>query len=156
MQNAEDPSPRALSLPSDDAKKARLMGYGLLAITMFIWGSFTLISRLGATQSMTAWDISALRLFTASIVLIPIQIYRREWRFLLDVRVLCLALVGGIAYTSFVYEGFSHAPAAHAAIWMNGLLPFWIVYLYALFVVIGFSLTIDWRDTMLSSTTGPL
>ena len=74
MQNAEDPSPRALSLPSDDAKKARLMGYGLLAITMFIWGSFTLISRLGATQSMTAWDISALRLFTASIVLIPIQI----------------------------------------------------------------------------------
>ena len=126
MQNAEDPSPRALSLPSDDAKKARLMGYGLLAITMFIWGSFTLISRLGATQSMTAWDISALRLFTASIVLIPIQIYRREWRFLLDVRVLCLALVGGIAYTSFVYEGFSHAPAAHAAIWMNGLLPFWI------------------------------
>jgi drug/metabolite transporter (DMT)-like permease len=125
MQSAEDQSQQSLSLPSDHAKKTRLMGYGLLAITMIIWGSFTLISRIGTTQVMTTWDIGALRFITASIILIPIQIYRREWRFLLDIRVLGLALVGGIAYTSFVYEGFSHAPAAHAAIWMNGLLPFW-------------------------------
>ena len=125
MQRAEDQSQQSLTLPSNQAKKTRLMGYGLLAITMIIWGSFTLISRIGTTQVMTTWDIGALRFVTASIILIPIQIYRREWRFLLDIRVLGLALVGGIAYTSFVYEGFSHAPAAHAAIWMNGLLPFW-------------------------------
>jgi drug/metabolite transporter (DMT)-like permease len=125
MPNAENQSQQGLSTITDQAKKTRLVGYGLLVITMIIWGSFTLISRVGTTQVMTTWDIGALRFMTASIVLIPIQIYRREWRFLFDLRVLGLALIGGIAYTSFVYEGFHHAPAAHAAIWMNGLLPFW-------------------------------
>jgi len=126
MQSIEDQAqlnPKPLSDHSPN--KTRLIGYALLVITMMIWGSFTLISRIGTTQVMTTWDIGALRFITASLVLIPIQIYRREWRFLFDIRVLGLALVGGIAYTTFVYEGFSHAPAAHAAIWMNGLLPFW-------------------------------
>ena len=59
-------------------KRTRLIGYLLLAATMLIWGSFTLLSRLGATQSMTSWDIGALRFVTAALVLIPIQIYRRE------------------------------------------------------------------------------
>jgi drug/metabolite transporter (DMT)-like permease len=124
VQNAEDQS-QTSTTSVDEAKRTRLIGYVLLATTMLIWGSFTLISRVGTTQIMTTWDIGALRFMTASLVLIPIQIYRREWRFLFDPRVLGLALVGGIAYTTFVYEGFSHAPAAHAAIWMNGLLPFW-------------------------------
>lgn len=113
--------------PSDLAliKRNRLIGYLLLAATMLIWGSFTLISRVGTTQVMTPWDIGALRFITATAILIPIQLYRREWRFLLDQRVWVLALIGGVAYTTMVYQGFSYAPAAHAAIWMNGLLPFW-------------------------------
>lgn len=113
------------TLSTDHVKRTRLIGYVLLATTMLIWGSFTLISRFGATQVMTTWDIGALRFMTASLVLIPIQIYRREWRFLFDPRVLVLALIGGVAYSILVYDGFGHAPAAHAAIWMNGLLPFW-------------------------------
>ena len=115
------------STPSDidQIKRNRMIGYLCLAITMLIWGSFTLISRVGTTQVMTTWDIGALRFITATLILIPIQLYRREWRFLLDRRVWVLALIGGIAYTSMVYQGFSTAPAAHAAIWMNGLLPFW-------------------------------
>lgn len=125
MQHTDDQSHQISSTLSDEAKKARLIGYVLLVITMLIWGSFTLISRVGATQVMTTWDIGALRFMTASLVLIPIQIYRREWRFLVDPRVLVLALIGGVAYSIFVYEGFGHAPAAHAAIWLNGLLPFW-------------------------------
>lgn len=125
MQLADDQSHQSPSTLSDQAKKTRLIGYSLLAITMLIWGSFTLISRVGATQVMTTWDMGALRFMTASLVLIPIQIYRREWRFLFDIRILVLALIGGVAYSIFVYEGFGHAPAAHAAIWLNGLLPFW-------------------------------
>lgn len=125
MLHAEDQDAQTPSSLSEQAKRTRLIGYSLLATTMLIWGSFTLISRFGATQVMTTWDIGALRFMTASLVLIPIQIYRREWRFLLDLRILVLALIGGVAYSIFVYEGFGHAPAAHAAIWMNGLLPFW-------------------------------
>lgn len=98
-------------------------GYLLLLITMLIWGSFTLMSRLGAKQDLTAWDITALRFATAFVVLMPIQLWRRELKFLLDKRVLWLALLGGIGYSCAVYSGFSYAPAAHAAIWLNGFLP---------------------------------
>ena len=125
MQEQDKPSLQSITTTAEQVKRTRLIGYALLATTMLIWGSFTLISRVGATQVMTTWDIGALRFMTASLVLIPIQIYRREWRFLFDMRVLVLALIGGVAYSIFVYAGFAHAPAAHAAIWMNGLLPFW-------------------------------
>lgn len=104
---------------ASDIKK----GYLLLLITMLIWGSFTLMSRLGAKQDLTAWDITALRFATAFVVLMPIQLWRRELKFLLDKRILWLALLGGIGYSCAVYSGFSYAPAAHAAIWLNGFLP---------------------------------
>lgn len=106
-------------IASTDTKK----GYLLLLITMLIWGSFTLMSRLGAKQDLTAWDITALRFATAFVVLMPIQLWRRELRFLLDTRILWLALLGGVGYSCAVYSGFSYAPAAHAAIWLNGFLP---------------------------------
>lgn len=98
-------------------------GYILLLVTMLIWGSFTLMSRLGAKQDLTAWDITALRFATAFVVLMPIQLWRRELAFLLDKRILWLALLGGVGYSCAVYSGFSYAPAAHAAIWLNGFLP---------------------------------
>jgi drug/metabolite transporter (DMT)-like permease len=106
-------------IASTDVKK----GYVLLLITMLIWGSFTLMSRLGAKQDLTAWDITALRFATAFVVLMPIQLWRRELKFLLDKRILWLALLGGVGYSCAVYSGFSYAPAAHAAIWLNGFLP---------------------------------
>lgn len=98
-------------------------GYILLLITMLIWGSFTLIARLGAKQALTPWDITALRFTTAFIVLMPIQLWRRELTFLWDKRIIWLALVGGLGYSCAVYSGFNYAPAAHAAIWLNGFLP---------------------------------
>lgn len=108
-----------IRIASTDTKK----GYLLLLITMLIWGSFTLMSRLGAKQDLTAWDITALRFATAFVVLMPIQLWRRELKFLLDTRILWLALLGGVGYSCAVYSGFSYAPAAHAAIWLNGFLP---------------------------------
>ncbi|XID74676.1 DMT family transporter [Alkanindiges sp. WGS2144] len=108
---------------SDSAASELRKGYLLLAITMLIWGSFTLMSRLGAKQDLSPWDITALRFIVAFLVLIPIQLWRREWRFLLDKRIVWLALLGGIGYSCAVYSGFNYAPAAHAAIWLNGFLP---------------------------------
>lgn len=98
-------------------------GYVLLIITMLIWGSFTLMARIGAKQTLTPWDITALRFATAFLVLLPIQLWKKEWQFLFDRRVLVLAALGGIGYSCAVYSGFSFAPAAHAAIWLNGFLP---------------------------------
>lgn len=81
------------------------------------------MSRIGAKQSLTPWDITALRFATAFLILLPIQLWKQEWRFLFDRRVLVLAFLGGIGYSCAVYSGFNFAPAAHAAIWLNGFLP---------------------------------
>jgi len=118
----------------DEARRQQLIGYGLLFATLLIWGSFTLISRIAAANSLTPWDVSGLRFAAAALVLIPIQWYRGQLRVLLDWRLFALALVGGLAYANFAYLGFNYAPAAHAAIWLNGMLPFWMAL--AAFVVL--------------------
>lgn len=100
------------------------IGYGLLAITMLIWGSFTLLSRWGTTGGLSPWDIAGLRFTTAATVLVPWLLWRGQWRFLWDRRVLWLGVLGGTLYSVLAYLGFAHAPAAHAAIWLNGMLPF--------------------------------
>ncbi len=110
---------------SREAARQQWMGYGLLAITMLIWGSFTLLSRWGATQSLTPWDIAGLRFATAAVVLVPwLLLWRRQWQFLCDRRMLALGVLGGTLYSVLAYLGFAYAPAAHAAIWLNGMLPF--------------------------------
>lgn len=130
-----------MSTTSSETKK----GYVLLIVTMLIWGSFTLMSRIGAKQDLSAWDITALRFATAFVVLLPIQIWRRELRFLLDSRFFALALLGGVGYSCTVYSGFSFAPAAHAAIWLNGFLP--VSTATAAFIITREKFT---RDTWLS------
>ncbi|MFA9203175.1 MAG: EamA family transporter [Flavobacteriales bacterium] len=78
----------------DEARRQQLIGYSLLFATLLIWGSFTLISRIAATNSLTPWDVSGLRFAAAALVLIPIQWYRGQLGVLLDWRLFGLALVG--------------------------------------------------------------
>lgn len=139
---------------ADEARRQRLIGYGLLFATLLIWGSFTLISRIAATNALTAWDVSALRFAAAAFVLIPIQLYRGQLGILLDRRLFSLALVGGLAYANFAYLGFNYAPAAHAAIWLNGMLPFWMAL--AAFIVLKEPFSRDIQISLLLITLGLL
>lgn len=127
------------------ARSERTKGYVLLAITLLIWGSFTLISRVGTTSALTPWDIAGLRFATAAMVLIPIQCFRREWRFLFNPHIIAFALIGGMLYSCLAYLGFGDVPAAHAAIWLNGMLPLWTAL--SAWVMLGETFT---RDTWLS------
>ena len=102
---------------------ANVQGYVLVAVTMCIWGGFTLLSRLSAPWHISPWDITALRFALAFVILVPILIYRQEVRFLWSGQALALALTGGLGYCLTVYTAFSHAPAAHAAIFLNGTIP---------------------------------
>ena len=101
----------------------RAQGYAYVAITMLIWGGFTLLSRLNAAWHISGWDMTALRFALAFVILIPILLYRHDWQFLWQPRAVILALIGGVAYCVTVYSGFQLAPAAHAAIFLNGALP---------------------------------
>lgn len=96
--------------------------------TVAIWTGFILISRLGGKSVLTGLDILALRLGTASLLLLPFagRLPPGAWR---DRRLWGLALLGGLLYGLCAYAGFKLAPAAHAAILIPGLQPFLIALL---------------------------
>lgn len=100
-----------------------LRGYLAAAGTVAIWTGFILISRMGGKTALTAYDVLALRLGTASLLLLPFLkgMPDRAWR---DCRLWTLALLGGVAYGVLVYAGFKLTTAAHAAILLPGMQPF--------------------------------
>lgn len=108
-----------------NARPSLFAGYLAAAGTVAIWTGFILISRLGGKSGLTAYDILALRLGTAALLLLPFirDIGRNHWR---DARLWLLTVVGGVLYGVLVYAGFKQAPAAHGAILLPGLQPFLI------------------------------
>ena len=102
---------------------ARTQGYLFVCITMCIWGGFTILSRLNLHWHVSAWDLVAMRFAIALLILMPVLIYKKDLAFLWHPRPVILALTGGLAYCLTVYTAFLHAPAAHAAIFLNGCIP---------------------------------
>lgn len=98
-------------------------GYFYTIITMLIWGSFSLIARLNAYWQIQIWDVLAMRFGIAALILLPILWFRQDYRFLLDYRMILLALSGSIGYCVFVYSGFFYAPVVHGVVFLNGTFP---------------------------------
>lgn len=92
-------------------------------IVIALWSGFVLVSRIGGTSVLTPFDITALRFGTAALVLLPAWFFWQRVP-LFTLRMLVLALVGGVAYSLSVYAGFHYAPGAHGALLVSGLLPF--------------------------------
>lgn len=90
-----------------------------------MWAGFSLISRLGGKSVLTPYDIFALRLITASIILLPFarSMPQRAWA---DGRLWLLTVLCSLLYCPLAYSGFKFAPAAHGAILLSGLQPFLI------------------------------
>ena len=102
---------------------ARTQGYLFVCITMCIWGGFTILSRLNLHWHVSAWDLVAMRFAIAFLILMPVLLYKKDLAFLWHPRPIILALTGGLAYCLTVYTAFLQAPAAHAAIFLNGCIP---------------------------------
>lgn len=105
------------------APPSQFQGYLAGVGTVLIWAGFILISRLGGRSALTGWDIVALRLGTASLLLLPFlgSMPRTVWT---DRRMWLLAALGGLVFLVFVYAGFKIAPAAHGGILLPGMQPF--------------------------------
>lgn len=101
----------------------RTQGYFFIAITMCIWGGFTIFSRLNTQWKISAWDITALRFGLAFLILMPVLLNKKDTAFLWQKRSVILALIGGVGYCLTAYTAFLYAPAAHAAIFLNGCIP---------------------------------
>ena len=113
-----------MTLAATVQRKA-LTGYLAAAGTVAIWSGFILVSRLGGKTALTPYDVLALRLGTAALLLLPFagSLPASAWR---DGKLWVLALAGGLLYGVLVYAGFKSAPAAHGAILLPGLQPFLI------------------------------
>lgn len=105
--------------------REKWLGYGLMLFTLAVWASFILMSRIAGTSVLTPWDTTALRFGTAAVILLPYVLLKMELRQFFNWRFVVVAMLGGLGYAMFAYVGFSLAPAAHGAIFLHGLLPFW-------------------------------
>ena len=115
--------PRGTSLPKKSVMSAAMKGYFALAITMCIWGGFTLLSRVSVAWMISPWDITALRFGFAFLILMPIFLWKKDTAFLWTWQAFALAMIGGLGYCITSYTAFHFAPAAHAAIFLNGFIP---------------------------------
>lgn len=111
--------------------------------TIVLWTGFIVVARAMALRSLSPWDIVACRIAGASMVLVPwgLWIVRRRrgrgdgagtWLGVspLPARLtVTCGLFGGIGYALFSYAGFVHAPAAHGAVLLPGMLPMWTALL---------------------------
>ncbi len=99
------------------------LGYALALFILCVWTGWILVSRHGVQQSLTIYDIALLRWGVGGTLLLPFALY---WGFsgLSLKRSLVLILFFGPPYALVVYSGFQYAPASHAGVLMNGLLPF--------------------------------
>ncbi len=109
--NARDASVTSVEIPQKTVPMAIL--YGLLAA--MIWGAWPVASRFGIQQTLNVFDITALRLTVAGLLLLPLVIRRgvgnAGW-----VGALVLSFAAGAPYVLIGIGGFSFAPAGHGGV----------------------------------------
>lgn len=126
------PAPLAAAdlLPRD-----RLLGVGAALVTIVIWASFIVVSRFGATHSLTVWDVAFLRYAPTTLLLAPLCV--KSWPRLRQAGPLKLGLMaigGGMPFLLVGMSGMQFAPAAHAGAMMPGAMPLFV----ALFAAVIF------------------
>ncbi|MDA0342180.1 MAG: DMT family transporter [Proteobacteria bacterium] len=91
-------------------------------LVLFIFSGTLVVSRMGAINTLTIYDVAALRFGIAAVCVLPflgkVQWSRLTWR-----RSITLAIVGGAVFALFLLGGFVFAPVAHGGIVVNGAMP---------------------------------
>jgi drug/metabolite transporter (DMT)-like permease len=100
----------------------RVIGLCCASLSVLLFASFTLVSRLGFSSRLRLGDLAALRFGIGGTLLLPAllraDLRRVTWR-----QIAALALFGGLGFALLAYAGFSLAPAAHGAVLLHGTLP---------------------------------
>jgi drug/metabolite transporter (DMT)-like permease len=103
------------------ATRDRVIGTLCAVMVVFLFSSFTLVSRLGFSSSLQVIDIAAIRFSISGVVLTPVL-----WRYgLSGVRwreAAALAFCGGLGFALLAFTGFSLAPATHGGVLLHGTL----------------------------------
>lgn len=108
-------------MPTSSARS----GYLYAAACVLIWSGFVLLSRVAGKTALNGFDLTALRFGTAAVLLLPAWLFWKRVP-LFNRRMLVLVATGGVGYAVVVYSSFRFAPAAHGAVLLSGILPFFV------------------------------
>ena len=98
------------------------LGVGAGVAVMLLFSGMLVVSRFGATSSLTVYDMAGLRFGVAGVCTLPI-ILRMAWPRLEIWKVLVIAATSGSPFALFLFGGMSFAPVAHGGIVINGAMP---------------------------------
>lgn len=87
--------------------------FGLIAA--LIWGAWPVFSRFGVENSLSVFDVTALRFSVAGLVLLPL-VWRHATKGLGWARASVLSCGAGAPYVLVMVTGLSYAPAGHAGV----------------------------------------
>lgn len=98
------------------------VGVGAGVAVMLLFAGMLVVSRFGATSSLTVYDMAGLRFGVAGICTLPV-ILRMRWPRLELWKMLVIAATSGAPFALFLFGGMSFAPVAHGGIVTNGAMP---------------------------------
>ncbi|NKB47999.1 MAG: EamA family transporter [Alphaproteobacteria bacterium] len=99
-----------------------LFGLGAGLLVLFIFSGTLVVSRMGAINTLTIYDVTALRFGIAALCVLPF-LGKVNWSNLTWRRAFTLAIVGGAVFALFLLGGFVFAPVADGGIVVNGAMP---------------------------------
>jgi len=107
------------------SRTSLLLAVAAGVLAMLLYGGQFVVSRFSLQQTLSPWDLAALRFGVAGLLSLPF-VFRRGltraagigWR-----RSIVLAIAAGAPYTLILYTGLAVAPAAHGAVIIPGSTP---------------------------------
>ena len=99
-----------------------VVGLAAGLLVLFIFSGTLVVSRMGAINTLTIYDVTALRFGIAAICILPF-LGKVRWSNLTWRRAMTLSIVGGAVFALFLLGGFVFAPVADGGIIVNGAMP---------------------------------
>jgi len=100
-----------------------VLGFSAALTIVIVWSGWLVTSRAGVQSELTIYDIMAFRFGIASLFALPFVLYAKPWRDMSLKKMSIATIVMGIPYSLVLFAAFNYAPAAHGAVFMNGILP---------------------------------
>jgi drug/metabolite transporter (DMT)-like permease len=112
---------------------SHLIGLACGLSVPFIWGLWIVASRFGVTHSLTPYDVTALRVGVASVIVLPVLLTQGLGGLALG-RAFVISVGVGAPFALASFAGMALAPIAHAGVLTNGTMPIFAAVLGVLWL----------------------
>ncbi|MEK9660780.1 MAG: DMT family transporter, partial [Alphaproteobacteria bacterium] len=103
-------------------RTALLVGLACGLVVPFIWSGWIVASRFGVTHALTAYDVTALRVGVAAVLVSPVALRHGLGGLGLG-KALVISGGAGALFGVTSFGGMALAPVAHAGVLANGTMP---------------------------------